>query len=77
MARTQGIKQENNFSLGLVTETTELRYPRNSCVDVDNIVINQLGEVSRRLPLDIENPTDLVAPLLPTLTVPQIRKPIV
>lgn len=77
MARTQGIKQENNFSLGLVTETTELRYPRNSCVDVDNIVINQLGEVSRRLPLDIENPTDLVAPLGPTLTVPQIGKPIV
>jgi len=77
MARSQGMKIENNFSLGLVTETTELGYPRNSCVDVDNCIIDQNGTISRRPPLDIETSTAVATDLGYSLTAGQIGKPVV
>jgi hypothetical protein len=77
MARAQGIKLENNFSFGLVTETTELRYPPNSCVDILNCVVEQEGLVKRRPPLDIETSTADAADLGLSLDTDQISKPVV
>lgn len=76
MARTQGTKIENNFAVGLVTETTELKYPRNSCVDADNVIIDKLGVVSRRKPIDIENSVQTAANLGYTLSADQINYPV-
>lgn len=48
MPRSQGTAVENNFTVGLVTETTALRYPPNSCTETYDCVFDTSGEVSRR-----------------------------
>jgi len=45
---------ENNFVAGLKTEYTGLNFPENSVIETDNCVFNRIGEVSRRLGIDLE-----------------------
>lgn len=52
--RGRGIDIEANFSLGLVTEVTELTYPKHSCFDALNVEFDEKGKVKRRLGLDLE-----------------------
>jgi len=48
MARQQGIKAQNNFVGGLITETTALRFPDNSCSEANNVTFDFTGTVKRR-----------------------------
>lgn len=47
-------KQYNNFTKGFITEASPLTFPDNSCLDIDNLVLERTGRVSRRLGLDFE-----------------------
>lgn len=58
MPRNVGTIAENNFSKGLITEATGLNFPENACTDTDNCVFRQIGQVHRRLGLDIEPDAD-------------------
>lgn len=55
MTRTTATKVENNFSLGLVTETTLLKYPVNSCTETYDCIFDSIGNVTRRKGVDIED----------------------
>jgi hypothetical protein len=54
MARRQGIKIQNNFIGGLITQTTPLKFPENACTDASNCLFDEFGRVKRRPSLDIE-----------------------
>lgn len=54
MARQQGIKSQNNFVGGLITETTALRFPENACFETSNVVFDFTGTVSRRKGFEFE-----------------------
>lgn len=45
---------ENNFTKGLVTEFTGLNFPENAATDTDNCVYTLVGDVNRRLGIDLE-----------------------
>ena len=55
MARATDTQNYNNFSNGLVTEATDLSYPKNSAVDLDNVDLHLDGSVRRRLGLDADD----------------------
>lgn len=54
MARQQGIKSQNNFVGGLITETTALRFPDNACFEASDVVFDFTGTVSRRKGFEFE-----------------------
>ena len=54
MARSQGIQVENNFTKGLITESTALNFPENACTETYNCVFDETGRITRRGGLDIE-----------------------
>lgn len=54
MPRQQGISIQNNFTKGLITEATALSFPENACTEVDNIVFDPTGRVTRRFGFDEE-----------------------
>lgn len=45
---------ENNFTKGLITEFTGLNFPENAATDTDNCEYTLIGDVLRRLGIDIE-----------------------
>ena len=51
--RNQGIKVENNFVKGLLTENTALNFPENACTEAVNCVFKD-GKVTRRGGIDLE-----------------------
>lgn len=54
MPRSVAITVENNFVKGLLTETTGLNSPENSCIETYNCVFDKTGEVHRRPGFDLE-----------------------
>lgn len=54
MARAAANKIYRNFTKGLITEASPLTYPENSCIALDNCVLNRKGNISRRFGLDYE-----------------------
>lgn len=55
MARDVNVSVQNNFSKGLVTEATGLSFPENACTDVNNVIFDRSGMVSRRFGIDFES----------------------
>jgi hypothetical protein len=55
MARQAGTVIENNFIKGLVTETTALAFPENSCTDALNVDFDLTGRITKRRGLDLED----------------------
>lgn len=55
MPRTSGITIQNNFSQGLITESTPLNFPKNASTDADNVIFDYTGRVSRRQEIDLED----------------------
>lgn len=54
MARSQGTAVTNSFIKGLITEATGLNFPENACTDTDNCVFARIGDVTRRVGIDLE-----------------------
>lgn len=54
MPLAAGTKTYFSFVRGIVTEASELLYPENSAIDIDNFVINRDGSIQRRKGLDYE-----------------------
>lgn len=54
MPRQAGAVIENNFSKGLITEATGLKFPENACTETQNCIFDWTGQVSRRLGIDLE-----------------------
>lgn len=54
MARGATITAENNFTQGLITEFSAMNFPENAVTDGDNVVFSELGKVTRRNGIDIE-----------------------
>lgn len=46
---------ENNFTKGLITESTGLNFPENAATDTDNCTYTLVGDVTRRLGIDYED----------------------
>lgn len=55
MARREGAAVENNFTAGLITETTALRFPANAATETFNCIFDEIGVVTRRGPIDLES----------------------
>ena len=55
MARGLTNRLYRNFTKGLITESSLLTYPENSCNDLDNCVIYRKGNISRRFGADFED----------------------
>ncbi len=62
MTRQAGVIVENNFSKGLITESTALQFPPNACVSADNVKFDETGVVSKREGIDFENNYSTIAP---------------
>jgi len=45
---------ENNFTKGFITESTGLNFPENAATDTDNCEYTLIGDVDRRLGIDLE-----------------------
>src|SRR6267154_156931 len=45
---------ENNFTKGLITESTGMNFPENAATDTDNCTYTLIGDVTRRLGIDHE-----------------------
>ena len=45
---------ENNFTRGLITDSTGLNFPENAATDTDNCIYTIVGDVTRRLGIDYE-----------------------
>jgi hypothetical protein len=45
---------ENNFTRGLITESTGLNFPENAATDCDNCLFTLTGQTQRRLGIDLE-----------------------
>lgn len=54
MTRALSNKLYRNFTKGLITESSELTYPENACLELDNCIIYKKGNASRRYGLDLE-----------------------
>jgi len=55
MARQQAAAEVNAFVKGLITEASPLTFPDNASIDLQNLVLNRDGSLSRRLGMDFEN----------------------
>lgn len=55
MPRASGTVVENDFLKGLITETTELRFPTTACTETFDCVFGRTGTASRRLGFDLED----------------------
>lgn len=54
MAQTAVVAVENNFTKGLITESTGLNFPENATTSTDNCTYTLIGDVTRRLGFDFE-----------------------
>jgi hypothetical protein len=54
MPRQNAFVAENNFTKGLITETTAIKFPENACTETFNCVFDETGRVTRRLGFDLE-----------------------
>lgn len=54
MPSVKSEKQYNNFTKGLITEASSLSFPENAALDLDNLILERTGKVSRRLGVDYE-----------------------
>src|SRR5258708_40334131 len=54
MAQQTSTSVENNFTKGLITESTGLNFPENAATDTDNCTYTLVGNVTRRLGIDYE-----------------------
>lgn len=54
MPRQKAVSVENNFTKGLITEATGLKFPENACTETYNCVFNHRGDVERRLGFEYE-----------------------
>lgn len=54
MPRQVGTTVDNTFVAGLVTDSTVLNFPQNSCSEALNCVFDDSGKISRRKGLDFE-----------------------
>lgn len=54
MARTRGLKQNFTFVKGWNTEASPLTFPEHTAQDLDNVVLNSDGSISRRPGVDLE-----------------------
>src|SRR6516164_10839925 len=48
------VSVENSFIGGLKTEFTGLNFPENACTSVTNCVFTLIGDVTRRMGIDLE-----------------------
>lgn len=55
MTRGATITVENNFVQGLITEFSAMNFPENAVTDADNVVFSELGRVTRRNGIDVED----------------------
>lgn len=55
MAQQQLTSVENNFTKGLITESTGLNFPENGATEADNCEFTLIGNVNRRLGIDYED----------------------
>ena len=54
MPRQVATAAENNFSKGLITETTALNFPENAATEIFDCEVDHTGRVTRRLGFDLE-----------------------
>lgn len=54
MPQQKAEKQYNNFIKGLVTEVSPLTFPENSALEINNLILERSGKVSRRLGVEME-----------------------
>lgn len=54
MPRSHGIVVQNKFIKGLFTESTALNFPEDACTETFNCIFSRLGNVTRRLGIDLE-----------------------
>lgn len=54
MPRQIKTEVKNKFNMGLITETTGLQSPENSCEETDNCVFHYKGNIFRRYGIDFE-----------------------
>ena len=54
MPRKEAVSIENNFTRGLITEATGLKFPENACTETYDCKFDRLGAVRRRLGIDTE-----------------------
>lgn len=54
MPQQLAVNVENNFTKGLVTEFTGLNFPENAATDTDNCTYGLVGDVTRRLGVNLE-----------------------
>src|SRR5690242_1017686 len=50
----KNISAQNKFTRGLITEAHGLNFPEDACTATDNCVFTLIGEVTRRLGIDLE-----------------------
>src|SRR6266849_7211068 len=55
MPQSTATTTENNFTKGLITESTGLNFPENAATDTDNCLYTLVGDVTRRLGIDFES----------------------
>jgi hypothetical protein len=54
MPQTVAQSVENNFTKGLITESTGLNFPENAATSTDNCTYTLIGDVTRRQGIDVE-----------------------
>src|SRR5258708_37063946 len=54
MSQQTSARIENNFTKVFVTESTGLNFPENAATDTDNCEYTLIGDVNRRLGIDLE-----------------------
>src|SRR6266852_5944242 len=54
MPQSTAVAVENNFTKGLITESTGLNFPENAATDTDNCLYTLVGDVTRRQGIDFE-----------------------
>jgi hypothetical protein len=60
MPRQSGSSVENNFIKGLITESTPLSFPENSCTDALNVDFDLTGRITKRRGFDYEESFKMV-----------------
>lgn len=72
MPRQVAVSAENNFSKGLITETTALNFPENAATETYDCIFNQIGEVTRRPGFDLEPSYTLYTATIPTVQTSEV-----
>lgn len=54
MPRQSAISVQNNFSKGLITTASPLKFPENACTDLDNCIFTIKSAIERRTGIDYE-----------------------